>query len=312
MSLPTSRMLPAGMHPTRGLTLLGTLLSLCVTASVAHAQDGADETPRPITDWGADKPIDPDAGKEAPPPEPKGYPMELTLRPLTLDAGMSEVRLALPVFVDAFRVRALLRADYGINDQIQLGLTYGAGGYSTETELEGGAVGLVAGTAASIDFRYRITNWIAGQASVPMLFNRFSMGLTLGAPFKFSFLDGKLALFGGHDLVTFRVYRFAPDAGDPFYNRTQLADYDRNTTLSRGELRFLGGVIYQHQPNLAITGEMGVLASNFGITNAGVPLLGTITYSSTDTMDLGVRIGFDNLDQAMKNFGLTLFAARRI
>jgi hypothetical protein len=238
--------------------------------------------------------------------------MELTLRPLTLDAGMAEVRLELPVFVDAFRARAVLRADYGINDQIQLGLTYGAGGYSSQEEVDGGTVGFVAGKAASIDFRYRITDWIAGQASLPMLFDPFSMGFTLGAPFKFSFFEGKLALFGGHDLVSFRVLRFVPMAGDPFFNQYEVDQDASGTPRARGELRFLGGVIYQHQPNLAITGEMGVLARNFGITDAGVPLLVTLTHSSTEKMDLGVRIGFDNLDDAKKNFGLTLFAAMRI
>ncbi len=261
--------------------------------------EGSGENPNLIPEFGEERPV----AKKVVPIGDLPYPKELALRPLVLKAGMSQVSFDLLTNVDDFFVTGLAEARYGATHELQIALAYGIGAVSSD--------GFTAGKALSIEAQYAIAPWIAAQLEIPFLLDPFSLGLTIGAPMKFRF-GQRLAFTLGQDLLNFKIKRFVPIVGDPLANQA-LADQDAvNTELDDGELRLLGGVIYQYSPELALFGEIGILAQDFGLTDAGVPLLVTVTYSSTYQLDLGARIGFRNLDNASENFGATLLVAYRM
>ena len=232
-----------------------------------------------------------------------GYPIEVVFRPLTLASGMSEITLDLPTNVDPFALTGLLRARYGVTKQIQLGLAYGPGAVTED--------GYTAGKTVAPEFHYLINDWISAQLSLPILLDPFAMGITIGAPMKFRFAD-KMAILFGQDLINIRLSRFVPFIDNPVANEAQVALDETGTTLDSGELRFLAAFIYQLEPNMAVMGEIGILARDFGSTDAGVPLSGRFIYSTSNKVDLGGRIGFGNLDDASGTFGATIFVALRI
>lgn len=235
------------------------------------------------------------------------YPRELVRRPLTLHRGMFEVRLDLPAIANPIQLQSQLLASYGITDRVQIGLGYGAGTVSNHDDYD---VFLV-GKALSVEGRYQLTRWAAAQLTVPMYVDPFALGLTLGVPMKFRFF-GKTALVFGHDFFTIRLYRFAPRLSDGIYNQDRVGDLATNTTIDLGELRFVAGVIYQHSAKTAFFTEFGFVATDFGLTDAVVPLRVTISHSPSERMDLGLRVGFNNLDRAIDELGAMLSVALRI
>ncbi|MEM9489779.1 MAG: hypothetical protein AAGC55_11575 [Myxococcota bacterium] len=263
------------------------------------APEGSEENPDAPPEFGERR----DDGTRALRRVRTGYPIEEALRPITLAEGMSEITIDVLSNVDAYFSTALIEARYGITRQAQLGLGYGPGAVDSD--------GFTAGKAVSIDVHYLLADWLAVQVELPILLDPFSMGLTLGAPLRFRFGE-RFALIGGHDLVHIALRRFVPAVGDPLFNEAQVAIDEVDTILDSGELRLLGGAIYQLKPNLALLAELGLLARDFAITDAGVPLLATLTYSVSNKFDLGARIGFRDLGDADETFGATLQLALRI
>lgn len=295
-------------HPATLLITL-TLISFAHPSALLAQED---EAPPPIEDWGAAEGTaeNPDAPKEFGSVEEKkapvrvGYPRELVLRPLTLDAGMTEVSLDVPALLSPARVKGQLGVAYGINNQIQLGLLYGPGALRDPD-------GFVAGKAVGIDVRYLVTDFLSVQAALPILINPFAMGVTLGAPMKFEFWD-KLAFVFGQDLLTANVVSFAPVVGDPLETQRQIELDESGTTGPRGEVRVLGGVMYQMDPDLAFMGELGLVYPDFGREKTMVPMWLALMYSPGAKVDLGLRAGFESLSQAKDYFGVRLFVAVRI
>ena len=232
-----------------------------------------------------------------------GYPMELAQRPITLAGRMSEVFIDYPVNFDPFFAGGVLRASYGITRQVEAGLRYGLGSVNED--------GFSAGKAIAIDAVYLIKDFVGVQLSVPILLDPFAMGVTLGVPLKFQFGD-RFALFGGRDLVSFKIAKFVPDVNNALANQGLIALHESNTTLPKGDIRVIGGFIYQLKPKMALSGEIGIIATDFGTTDAPVVLRGTLTYSMSNKIDVGARAGFGDLGEATHSAGIALFAALRI
>ena len=261
---------------------------------------GAGETPDVPPEFDAEPP---DSETTPAVTQDEGYPITLALRPLTLEAGMSELTAEVPLFFSPVRAIGVLRGRYGITDEIELGLRYSPGAVAEE--------GSIAGRTVAIEGQYRIFHWLAAQLSIPVLLDPVAMGVFLGAPMKLRVLDD-IALFFGRDLLSFRIYGFVPEVEDPQLTATRTRERDINTVLPRGDVRLIGGVIYQLEPNLALTGEIGVVAGNFTLRNASVPLRAALAYSVSNMVDLGARLGWNNLDQARESFGAAVFATFRL
>lgn len=259
--------------------------------------DGAVENPNALPEFDARR----NDGTKSPVSDE--YPLEVQRRPLTLHAGMSQVALDVPVNFSPTVAVAILHARYGATREIEVGLDYAVGSLSSDEYTTGKAV--------SVEARYRVFDWLSAQLAIPLYLDPFAMGVTLGVPMKFRFGD-KLALFGGHELLNVRIVKFVPLTGDPVGNEALVAADAVDTVLDRGELRFLGGAIYQSSPQLALIGEGGILGRDFGITDAGVVLRASLVYALSNRFDVTGRVGFDNLDNAGDTFGVDLVLTLRI
>jgi hypothetical protein len=233
------------------------------------------------------------------------YPLEVARRPITLRAGMSEAVLDIPVTFDPLVASASLQVGYGITSEAQLGLRYGAGSM-TEDEF-------VTGKAVAVDFYYLVQPWAAAQLSVPMLLDPFAIGVRIGAPLKFRF--DKFSLIVGKDLVGVRIKRFIPEVEVAAANAAAVALDATNTTVHKADVRILGGVIYQHKPNLALTGEAGLviqIGAPAAVDNRALRMSGTVTYSKSNKLDLGGRVFANDFNNFGETVGLAVFAAVRI
>jgi hypothetical protein len=236
-------------------------------------------------------------------PEPETYPQEVVLRPVTLLGGMGQAAVDFPIGGNPVGATGLLDVDYAVTHDIQVGIRYGLGAV--------GDAGFTAGKAASIDAVYRLHKYAGVQLSVPMYFSPYAMGVTVGIPAKLVLFD-KLSLSAGEDLVTFRGYRFAPNVADARENEGLADAYATNTILPRGEINILATLLYQRSPKLAFGGEFGIRAVDFSTSDAPVPLFFRLSYSPSDKLDIGGRVGFGRLDSAADSFGGSLFAAFRM
>lgn len=245
---------------------------------------GATETPVPPEAVGMEPEEEEPA--QAPPPERTGYPVELALRPLVLDPGMLEIGAEAPMYPSPAGLTAVLRARYGVRERVDVGLRYAV--------LGADEVDAVLGKSVGLEVQVGITDWVAAQLTLPILIDPFAMGITLGAPFKFDFGE-VFSIFFGRDLVSFRVVDFVPSLADPRLDAARVAALDSGTIVSRGSLQLVGGATYQLAPHMALTGDIGIVAEDFGEEKTGVPLGGTFTYTMNGTLDLAARLGFDDI-----------------
>lgn len=263
--------------------------------------DGVDENPdAPNTGSGTNGPVVaiPEKLKTA------GYPMEESLRPITLPANMSEISLGIHAPVDPFVPTAVLRARYGITRQVQLGLTYvvasvyddpGTMGTSKSTVHPGKAVGL--------DVTVLAQDWIGVRVGVPVYIDPVAVALQLGAPMKFRFLDGKLALGGLDDLLTIKLYRFAPSLTSEVINALSAANFDSNSIQSKGAFRVSLYAVYQQSPKLALIARGGINLEDFSGTRSAADggstafIRAGIQYSAKKFLDVGFSIGWEDLSQ---------------
>lgn len=336
----------------RSGSLLGVCLgSLLVSLSVAAAQPGGSSARAPVApatppaaEPAAAAPVemtedpppqdmegtteDPDAPKVigepaliAPPPKAvrSGYPIEESLRPITLPANMSEVALDPHLRIEPFETTMTLRARYGITRQVQLGLTYVLGSIYDDPATKGSdKTGFHPGKAVGLDVTVLLQDWIAVRVGVPVYIDPGATSLLLGAPLKFIFPNAKFAIGGLDDLLNIKLTKFAPEFYSELRNAVNAADSDTNTTSSRGWLRFSGYGQYNHRPNLAFIGRFSVTLEDFS-TNRGSTSFGGLTtalrvgvqYSPKQYLDLGFNVGFDDMARG-KSFGPGAFLAVRI
>jgi hypothetical protein len=271
--------------------------------------DGTAENPAaPDTEFGRRPAAEVTAAAPAVPGE---YPIERVLRPITLPERMTEVSLTLPNTFNPYVQSFVLGGQHGVTEEIQAGLRYGIGTFVASD----GDSEFFAGKAFALDVRYQIFSWLAGQLSLPLLVDPFAMGVTLGAPFQFTFFD-RLRLYGGGDLLTLSVSRFAPQVDNAAHNAAFVALDETGTALPSGHLFISGGAIYQHQPHIAFDARVGVYTvfKSLNDSSSTDPLLFDVgaTYSTSNKVDVGARIGFADLNDAGGSFGLHLLAALRL
>jgi hypothetical protein len=245
----------------------------------------------------------------APPPRRTGYPIEEVLRPITLPANTSEVALDLRTVFEHADAEAELRARYGITRQVQIGLLYDIGGVFADTAAMT-STKFNTGKAAGLEGSYLVTDWAAVHVRVPVYMQPFAMGLTLGAPMKFRFADN-FAVVALDNVVDITLHNFVPSFTSEAQNRANAFDIGRNNVKHDGNLRFIGGAVYQIDPKTAVFGTLGVEFPDFSGT-ATYPLEGVVQYSPSAKFDIAGRAGFDSLGDATKTFGIRLSAAFRI
>jgi hypothetical protein len=256
------------------------------------------DSPRPIAD-----PTAPAAVTSGPAPAPRtGYPIEEVSRPINLPQNMSEVAIAPHMTSSPFSVSTALRARYGIDNKLQLGLTYVLGGIYDDPATLDSDQGFHSGKAVGVDVTYMLQSWVGVQVGIPLYISPLAFSLSLGAPFKFSFAD-KIAIGGLDDLINIKLKKFAPNFYSERQNAINANDTMINTIKSDGELRFSFYLLYQHQPDLAFIGRFGNQLEDFssGKTDGCLGECQTtflhagLRYSPRRFLDVGLTIGFDDL-----------------
>ncbi|MGN6106683.1 MAG: hypothetical protein ACTHU0_16370, partial [Kofleriaceae bacterium] len=301
------------------------------TGTGETVQMAEDEGPRDMEgkDENPDAPRtgDEDLAISAPAPVTRSaYPIQESLRPIVLPQNLSEVSIDPHAPVSPFMGSAALRARYGITSKVQLGLTYVFGGVYDEP---GGSekTGFHPGKTVGIDATVLLQPWIGVRIGVPVHIdspaNNNASGpavsIALGAPIKFMFGD-KFALGGFDDLLNIRVNRFAPTFYQEQQNAQHAANDDTNTSQSAGYLQLAAYGVYQHRPNLAVIGRLGVRLEDFVTSDASSTAPGAglisflrvgIQFTPRKFVDLGFSLGFDDLSQS-GSFGPAALVAFRI
>lgn len=236
-------------------------------------------------------------GVVAPVMKKSGYPIEEVFRPITLPQNMSEIGLAPHAQVDSYAGADALRARYGITRQVQLGLTYLlAGIFAEKNFVMGSSAGTKVhpGKAVGLDLTILVQNWIGIKVGVPVYIDPVAVGLNLGAPVKFIFGD-KFAIGGLDDLLSIKLSKFAPSFYQEKDNVVNTKLFETNSRISRGDLRFSAYGIYQHKPQLAIIGRLGVGLPDFKASPLTSLLRVGFQYTVKKRVDLGLSLGFDDL-----------------
>ncbi len=270
------------------------------------APAGSEENPDAPTDSPfGDKRAVAEAKAEATAPDSAEYPIEEVRRPITLPRFMAEVAVDYPISFDPFTAGGALRGYFGITREAQLGVAYGFG---TATE-----DGYEVGKGAALDFTYLITDWVAAELTLPMLFDPFALGATVSAPMKFTFLD-KLSLLVGEEFFSFKIAKFIPSVDNSALNTALTVAEDLNTELPDATLRPGVRVVYQAKPNVAVDARarMTYLFPDEDTTQRNAfNLEAGVMYSVSRMFDFGVRMGWSDLAE-FKTFGTTVAAALRI
>jgi hypothetical protein len=270
------------------------------------------------------------AGDDGEAPAAAAYAGEFAQRPILLQGGALQVRyfggvggltekrayrfLSDDDEVDSYlRAGGVLSVEYGITSKVQVGLHYGTGTFGkVETAAEPAPdATYVTGKTVAVELHYGLEDWVALQLELPMLLDPFNMAATIGAPMKFRFGD-KLALLVGEDLVTFRFNDFVPFVPDAVANARAVALVeDEDIEQDNGDITVKLGALYQLSPKAALQGTFGIVAADFGTTDAGAPLWGDLFYAISPKIDLQLRAGFGNLGAVERTFvGAAGFALR--
>jgi hypothetical protein len=253
--------------------------------------------------------------------KPAGYPIEQTQRPINLPANMAELSIGPHFQVDPYAGTDALRARYGITKEIQLGLTYVMGGVYNDPATTKKDYKFHVGKAAALDVSVLLTNWLAVRGGVPVYFDPLAVSFMAGAPMKFV-LGDKLAVGGMEDVLNIRISKFPVSLYQDLYNAQGAQNEMNGTGQSRGSLRFSGFLEYQHKPNMAILGRIGIetdLGAGGGAGAGTSPsdrgnstfIRAGVQYSPKKYLDVGGTLGFDDL-ATPGSFGLAGILAVRI
>lgn len=294
--------------------LIAAAATLVVPASSALAQDAPEEgTEAPVegtegTGEEAMPPPDDSGMTEATPPPAVGagqmigpftketYPQELIFRPLTLPAGMIEVRPSLSFFkivlVDDTFILLNAGVAYGVTDKIEVGLNTGLllspdvdwsesiGLYGAFSAIDGDKLDLAPSLSTSLDF--------ADGADV------FS-GVSIGAGLRY-LLSDKLFVRAGQNLLDIIV---APDAG--------------------ARLNINAGIGFQATPQLAVVADLNMISLKlfgdavgdstffdpFGVTLTGL-------FAVSNKLDAYAQISLPSIADAGDIYLVTLGANFRL
>lgn len=267
--------------------------------------EGRDENPNAPHIVGETPP--PAAVKKPAPAARSGYPIEEAMRPITLPRNLSEVSIGPHAQLSPYRGADALHARYGITDQVQLGLTYVLGGIFDDPVTTGtDKIGFHPGKAVGLDVTMQLKPWVGVRVGLPVYIDPFAISLSIGAPMKWQFGEGKYALGVLDDLLSIRLYRFAPSFYQEYDNAVAAAGTSKmgnNTIQSRGDVRISGYGVYQYQPKLAFIGRLGVVIDDFSTTTTSSDEIGGLRtfiragleYTVRKYLDLGVSLGFDDL-----------------
>ena len=249
-----------------------------------------------------------------------GYPVEESLRPITMPQNMSEISISPHAMVSPYMGADALRARYGITRQVQIGLTYVFAGIYDDPATDDDKLGFHPGKAVGLDVTVLLKDWVGVKVGVPFYIDPVAFSLALGAPMKFQIMD-KLAIGGLDDVVNIKLSKFAPTFYQEFNNAAASFLEESDAAQSRGTLRFAAYGIYQYQPKLAVIGRFGVDVENFSTrqTNSGGSSGGGLTsflrlginYTPRPFLDVGFSLGFDDLS-FKGSFGPAGFFAFRI
>lgn len=315
---------------------------IAAAVSVAAAQPSAKDAPAPSPAPAAPATATPAAGTgqevqmaEDPPPndmegtdespenavstEPKvvvakvvehtGFPIEAVARPITLPRNMSEVAIELRSTLSPFVSNATLRARYGITRQWQIGLHYNGGGFFEDPV--SGKSGYNVGKAAGLDVTYQVQHYVGVTFGVPIYLDPVATAIAVGVPLHFRF-GPKYAVGGLDDLLDIRVTKFVPSFYSEEENEVGANNIRTKTITPKGNLRFAGWGMYQHKPNLAFYGRLGVTAVDYSSLNLLYVMRAGLSYSPKRFLDLGASIGFDDLALPGRTFGIEASLAFRI
>jgi hypothetical protein len=282
---------------------------------VFDSDAGADENPGDPNSVFAEQNKPKDESKETVEEAQTGYPIQLIHRPINLPGGMSQVSLGIPFQrVPASTmpnadivtsIGAYVQAAYAVNSKVQLGLQYGFGSL-TDGEFN-------VGKAVAVGGQYLITNWVGASATIPIYLDPRAFGINLGAPMWFTFFD-KFSLRFGEDLLSFRVYKFLPSISDAFQNEKNAEDTrpGENQIVPLWYLNIGGRFIYQLQDNIAVDMHFAAVNNDVSGSKTVWPLDFGFTYSTSNKLDFGARLGFLQLADGFDSFGGSLFATLRI
>lgn len=267
--------------------------------------EGTDENPRLPDEFDAPPPIVDRVEKK---PVDTSYPMQEVARPLTLHRFQTEIGLDTRNVGSPFVNGFTLRGRFGITPKIQANLAYNIGGIYDDG---GGSTRFNTGKAVAIGATVQLQSWLAASISLPMYLEPFAASLTLGAPMKFRFGE-RVALTLAEDVIDVRLTEFVPSLSDESANELQAGRVGTNTTTNKGNLRFGGAAIYQYKPNLAIIGRLAVSFIDFKSIDIGYLLKAGAQLSVRKNVDVAALLGFDDLEEADKTFGVTLSAQVRL
>ncbi|CAN5755560.1 hypothetical protein BH11MYX2_BH11MYX2_36040 [soil metagenome] len=254
-------------------------------------------------------------------PKRSGYPTEEVFRPITLPENMSEVSLDLHAALSPYTGAGVIRARYGITRQVQLGLTYLAGGIYNDRKFGASLTDKTkfhAGKAVGLDVTVLVQNWLGIRIGVPVYVDPIAVGLTLGAPIKFTFFD-KLSISGLEDVVNIKLAKFMPNFYYQSTNAAYAAANATNTRQQAGYLNFAFTATYQNDERTAFQLHAGVRLDDFsGTQTSAGKFSGSTTFlrvgierTVKQFFDVGGSLGFDDLAHG-GTFGPQVYAAVRI
>jgi hypothetical protein len=222
---------------------------------------------------------------------------------------MSEVAIELRSTLSPFVSNATLRARYGITRQWQIGLHYNGGGFFEDPV--SGKSGYNVGKAAGLDVTYQVQHYVGVTFGVPIYLDPVATAIAVGVPLHFRF-GPKYAVGGLDDLLDIRVTKFVPSFYSEEENEVGANNIRTKTITPKGNLRFAGWGMYQHKPNLAFYGRLGVTAVDYSSLNLLYVMRAGLSYSPKRFLDLGASIGFDDLALPGRTFGIEASLAFRI
>lgn len=262
-----------------------------------------------------DAPNEIDANANTAPPKPKitrkDFPIEETLRPITLPALMSEAGLDVRNYIKPYDGNTTLRGRFGITRQIQIGLTYNIGGFFDDADMASTKTKFNTGKSIGLDVTYAVTNFLAVRVTLPFYLSPFAMGATIGVPLKFHIGD-RFAFGGGTDFISFKIHNFVPSLVDERMNDANAAFVDSGTKTADGALFFTGFAEWQWKPNLVVGGDFGLLYPDFSDADTPFSLRALVQYSTSNKLDFGGALGFGDIANWRDTVLLNLYAQLRI
>ena len=233
---------------------------------------------------------------------PMPYATALTQRPLTLFAGMIQAEAAVsfyhyqtPLPSEFLSVRGRqtdivkparfthtslgqiwLRGQYGLSNSFQLGLSWLAGSYDV--------IGMNIGTVFAPHMRAALSKNMAFDLSLPMDVSPFSMGATVGLPYRIRMgQNNALTLF--EDFFSFCLY-----------SRFMDTRYANRVDAANGEFRLLARFQRDLNGRLALEAKSGIEANAYQLGSPVAPAGARLVFLSPAALDVSVGGGvFDVL-----------------